>query len=58
MKTFRIEEEYTALRSYEVKARSEKEARKIYFETSPIQDYEFDGKITNVKEVTNENTNE
>ena len=57
MKTFIIEEEYTALRTYEVEANSKKEAEKIYSEETPTQDYEFDSKvvsITNAEKVKEE----
>ena len=53
MKTFIIEEEYSALRTYEVQARSEKEARAIYLEgPPPLSDDEFESKILTVTAVT------
>ena len=51
MKTFIVEEEYTALWVYEVEAKSKKEAQKIYWETSPIDDREFDSKVTTITTV-------
>ena len=51
MKMFLIEEGYTALRVYEVEAKSEKQAREIYGEGTPVDDSEFQAELKTITAV-------
>ena len=51
MKMFLVEEEYIAIRVYEVEAKSEKQAREFYSETTPVDDREFHAELKTVTAV-------